>query len=298
MAVSLVSQGSDCRRPWVCQFRLERGGKRYKVSTGQRSRSAAVRFCERLEILIERRSQGDGVPPELLGWVGALGEATAGKLAGLGLVDGRARVAALPLAAHLEAWAGVVSMRSSGGGGVGGGGGAGGRDGMTRHARESWRKVERVGEWMGWLVAEDAVRDILGSELGEGVMRELTDRGLSSSTRSKYVVAVRGFAEWCVRTRRVREGAERRVGLGLEAGLGGRGDGGVGGRGGRGGGGMKMPREVAGWDRRPLEPVEFAQLSDWRRVSRTVCRVSTGRSVGGRVSVGCCIGRRCGRGIG
>lgn len=162
------------------RFRLARGGKSHLVSTGTSSTAHAERFLSRLEVLVERRAQGDPVPPELLPWVRALPDSAAQKLASLNLIDARLREVDRTLEEHLADWQVIVATR----------------DGNTSlHARRSAGYIRSLAKDLNWRTVTD-IR-------GDAVLRELERRGHAAATMALYINAVRDFLRWCVDTKRM-----------------------------------------------------------------------------------------------
>ncbi len=161
-------------------FRVRRGGKRHKLSTATTSLDAARRFRERLEILIERHRQGDGVPPELKPWVRALPDKTAQRLAALGLIDARQRQAEQPLTRHLDDYEAAVAAR---------------RNNTAGHARRMANQLRRLADTLNWHRAEQLDAD--------AAQQQLHDWSLAPATTAKYLVAFNDFHAWAQRTGRL-----------------------------------------------------------------------------------------------
>ena len=163
------------------KFTPRRGGKRYTVSTGAKTKEAANRFKLNVDTLVEAFRDGKRPPQSLDKWIGALSDTAASKLTEAGLIDEISREAAKDLFEHIEDWAQIVLAR---------------KNNTEQHARRYRNYIRHLAENLNWTTINH-IDD-------EKAAKYLRNKGLSPTSQRQYLIALENFCQWLYDRGRVR----------------------------------------------------------------------------------------------
>jgi len=134
-------------------------GDRIERLPGFRDRKASEELGRRIERLANLRSAGEHPDAELTRWIGMLPNRLRDRLAGLGLLTGRAAAATRKLSEHLDDYRqalldGVASRRQKG-------------PATTKHAELVHHRVEKLLEGIGAKLVSDVTPEAVGRWLAD-----------------------------------------------------------------------------------------------------------------------------------
>jgi integrase len=149
---------------------------------GDRDHDTADRLRMKIEALIRAKINGEPPPPELNTWINQMPAKLAARLVKEGLIDLRRVERGKPVNDQIDLFEGVVANRKSN---------------SKKHAGQQASKVKKVCK---------ALNVRVFTELNEDdVLKALKDMSMSTSTRRSYIIAMKDFAKWMVRTKRAAE---------------------------------------------------------------------------------------------
>ena len=164
-------------------------GDRVERLSGFRDRKASEELGRRIERLANLRAGGEEPDAKLSRWIEGLPNQLRDRLAGLGLLTGRAAAATRQLSEHLDDYRqalldGVASRRQKG-------------PATTKHAELVHHRVETLLQGIGAKFVADVTPEAVGRWLADHRAKDM-----SVQTSNHYVTNAKSFCNWLVRAKR------------------------------------------------------------------------------------------------
>jgi len=173
-------------RKWTVEFTDHQG--RTRRVTAFADKGASGEFGAKVERLVALKANSQPPDGGLVEWLEGLPPRLRQGLAERDLLDGRSKVAAKPLAEHLDDFRAALKAKAN----------------TERYVELVCGRVERVLDGCGFKVWTDvsarAMRDYLAEQRADGKdAKGNVKRGISAQTSNFYLQAVKQFAKWMVR---------------------------------------------------------------------------------------------------
>lgn len=163
-------------RHWYVRLTDHRG-RRHRIPAF-RDRDASEEYDRKLRRLVELKTAGAMVQPDLVRWFENLDPRRIAKLVEIGLVSERQLAAVKPLDEHLTDWRDAIAARGT----------------TPKHVRMHWSRARAVlvdgCGWGSW--ADVTPQGVVG------YLARRRDAGLSGASSNHMLGAVRSFARWMI----------------------------------------------------------------------------------------------------